>query len=387
MKDPEAAVRAALETLLRPVEPRALPLRTLTRARRRRAVATALAGSVAAVFLAAGAWGTAVLRGPATSGEPGEERGPAAESSDARGPHLFLSGVGEMWRVDLEGNVVHARVPELDPGDPPHYLVARAGRLVGWGYETYLMDPELQAEPEVLVPDSLLFIPSSVPDRVWVAIPEPEPSSERAVRAVREVTVDGEVTVSDVRPPSGDWPGLSTDRGLVFHSPDGWEVWDPRRDEVVFRFGPGDLGPASGDLVAWCETGCRSLHLTDVATGSRTTVDPPPGFAAFEVRNGSFSPDGETLAIPVRTDAHPLAEVGAEAELALVDVAAGTAAPVAGVEPLEAYHLVAWSSDSAYVFYAGGPNGRRVAFVHRIGDDGARRIDAQLGDFYDAAAL
>ncbi|HEX2296295.1 MAG TPA: hypothetical protein VHN37_13430 [Actinomycetota bacterium] len=331
--------------------------------------------TVAAALLlgAAGVW--AVI-------ETGDSGAPRPARGD-HGPHLFLSGKhGDVWRVSAEGAVTHAKVPELDPGDPPHHLLARGDALLGWGYETYLLDPALDRAPEVLVDDSLFFIPSAREDRLWVATEEP--GTNRRIASVREVTVDGEVTVPGVRPPGGGWPEASLEDGLVFFSRGRGVVWDPRTRRVVVRFPiAGDLGPTYGNVVAWCGPRCAELHLTDVSTGRDVVVSPPRGFRRFRGWEGAFSPDGSTIAVPLLAeDSHDVVLLG------LVDVDDAVARAVPGTRTRELFNFVAWSASGSHVFFTGAvDSGSRTIFVYRTDDAGARSLDVEVGEFYDAAAL
>jgi hypothetical protein len=145
----------------------------------------------------------------------------------------------------------------------------------------------------------------------------------------------------------------------VFSSNDGWIVWDPASDSVVFRFDADNLGPAYGNLIAWRDAGCRSIHITDVSTGSDKTVEPPDGWAAFDVWAGAFSPDGTTIAVPVR---HSIARGDSESalQLALIDLESGAVTAVEQSEVREGYNL---------------------------GDPAAEHLKVDVGDFYGAAAI
>ena len=68
------------------------------------------------------------------------------------------------------GTVRHLELPELAPGDPPLRVVRRGDVLVAWAYRTLILEPGDDWESRVLASDSLIFIPSSAPDRVWVGI-------------------------------------------------------------------------------------------------------------------------------------------------------------------------------------------------------------------------
>ena len=301
------------------------------------------------------------------------------------GPHLFLSGkYGEVWRVDLAGGVVHAEVPELEPGDPPHHLLARGEALVGYGDETYLLDTALRDEPAVLAGDSLFFLPSAHPDRVWIVSDDIDADAPGFDPTVREVSVDGDVTVGEARPPEGAWPEAAVEAGIVVASGGRPIVWDPETDEIVFTFPspPADIGPSRGNLVASCTFRCAELHVTEVRSGADHGIGPPPGFSGFRVSDGAFSPDGTTLAVPMWA-----AGPGKRVQLGLVDVGAATATPVAGTVTDEGFNLVAWSATGSHVFFTGADGEDRTIFVYDTSSGTARVLPAEVGEFYDAAAI
>lgn len=314
------------------------------------------------------------------TGAPEEARPPAAES----GPHLFLSGkYGRVWRVGLDGAVAEQHVRELNPGDPPHHLLARGETLLGWGYETYLLDPALEKEATELVDDSLFFVASAHEDRVWIATEDEDPTTKGRIAAVREITTGGDVTVGDVRPPNGVWPAAAVSAGLLMHPHGDLVVWDPRTDDVVYRFpARGDLGPTHGDLVAWCELGCSELRVTDVTTGRETVIAPPRGFWKFRGWDGAFSPDGATIAVPVSAKGG-----GKRVQLALVDVGRASVRAVPGTETDELFNFVAWSDAGSHVFFTGAEGDERTIFVYDPKTSRVRIVPADVGEFYDAVAI
>ena len=312
----------------------------------------------------------------------------------ARRTSPFLAGDGELWVVDVAGGSVrHRSLPQLSPGDPPYRVVRRGGKLVLWSYQTLLLDPAAAAaQPSTLVRDSWIFIPSAAPDRIWVGILDPKsPETERRLTAVREVAVDGRVTVADVSPPQGRWPVAATAGALVFQSHgsgqggDQLELWNPLTGKVLRRL-PGEFPVAShGDLLAWCRGSCPRLHLTNVATGKEMQVRPPAGATGFAPYQGVFSPDGKLIAVPVRSGSAPTTQ-DQKWRLALVDVEGETATMVQG-PTLQGYVFVDWSLAGTRVFITGGDRFKeRMIFEYRLGSAGARRLPVMVGDFYGMAA-
>ncbi|MGH9262493.1 MAG: hypothetical protein ACRD08_21760, partial [Acidimicrobiales bacterium] len=259
-------------------------------------------------------------------------------------------------------------------------------------YQTLTLDPSsATAQPRTLVRDSWIFIPAAAPDRIWVGILDPtSPETERRLVAVREVAVDGRVTVADVRPAGGRWPVAATSSGLVFQSQgsgpgglDQLQLWNPRTGKVLRRL-PGEHPVAShGDLLAWCRQPCARLQVTNVATGKQVQVRPPAGATAFAPYQGVFSPDGKLLAVPVRTGPRPAA---ATWQLALVDVDAKTATRIKGAAVQQDDVFVDWAASGETVFLAGGRRGEQRIFAYRLGTASARRLPVKVGDFFGMAA-
>jgi hypothetical protein len=307
---------------------------------------------------------------------------PPRPSEPAR---LFLAGDGELTVVDVDAaqSKVH-RVPELAPGDPRYRIVRRGDQLVLFGFDTYVVDLDLRSPPRKLG-ESWFFIPGAEPDRVWLTELDPaSPETERALAAVREVSVDGHLTFPGVRPPGGRWPDAAVGDTLVLEDgKGGLELWNPATGAFTRRLPDAEVGPAQGDLLAWCERDGGILHVIDVESGRDRAVEPPPAFAAFDCWSGAFSPDGSTLAVAVVLED---AASDAERTLALVDLDDGEATPVEGSSVHPHYGFVAWSAGGDRVFMSGGgPDDRRL-LQYRLGEPGAVRIPVTVRDFYGMAA-
>jgi hypothetical protein len=298
-------------------------------------------------------------------------------------PRLFLAGDGELWVVDpAEAHARRVAMRELGPGDPPHRVIARGNRLVLWGAPPFTVDGELAAR-RAFASDGSFFLPSVHPDRLWMVVLR----GNARVHAVREITVDGSVTVADARPPSRRWPLAAVGDGLLVEDFEGGIVlWDPVADAVVRRFDidPGRLGTAAGDVITSCaDEACRRLRLTDARTGASRTVPAPDGLR-FEPWHAALSPDGTQLGVAV----HDSGEWSAPRRLALVDLEAGTAGLTAGSDVPGGYVFVVWSASGEHVFITGGERFEpRTLIAYRVGDPRAHPIDVEVGDFYDAAAL
>jgi hypothetical protein len=351
--------------------------RRVARRARHRRVGAGVLGAIVAALVIAGAWVAADREGdrattPAT---------PAAATATDR---LFLAGDGEAWIVDPATETVHhLTMPELPPGDAPYRVVRRDGALVAWAYRTLVLHPGSDLSPDVLVPDSLVFIPSSSPDRVWIGIADASGDSAR-LTAVREVSIDGRVTVPDTRPPDGAWPVAAVDGNLVFQQDRELVVWDPATDREVDRL-PGQLPVAwQGSRLAWCDAACRSLHVADLASGEALTLEPPVGATGFEAIRGAFSPDGSTLAVAVRLGDGE----DAGRQLALIDVRTGRMTLVEGSIVPTPYVFIDWDPSGDAVFITGGQHAApRQVVEYTIGEAAADVLDVSIGDFYGMAAF
>jgi hypothetical protein len=344
--------------------------RAARRARHRRVGASVL-GVTLTVALIAGAW--------VVAGREGDRATTAATPApEARSDRLFLAGDGEAWVVDPS-----SQMPELPPGDAPYRVVRRADALVAWAYRTLVVHPGDEPTFDVLVRDSLYFIPSSAPDRVWVAIVD-ESQDDGRLTAVREVSIDGRVTVPDTRPPDGAWPVAAVDGNLVFQRSGELLVWDPSTGRDVDRL-PGQLPVAwQGPVLAWCDGACRSLSVKDVSSGEALVVEPPVGATGFEALHGAFSPDGRTLAVAVRLgDGEDAAR-----QLALIDVGTGRTTVVDEATVPTPYVFIDWAPSGDAVFITGGQHaGRRQIVEYRVGDAEAHVLDVSVGDFYGMATF
>ncbi len=234
--------------------------RAARRARHRR-VGAGVLGVAVAVALIAGAW--AIGRSRGGTGDDTRDacpRGarPTGCSSRATARHGWSTP-----RARPRGT---CRCRNFHPVMRPIAIVRRVDALVAWAYRTLVVHPGDEPTFDVLVRDSLFFIPSSAPDRVWVAIVD-ESQDDGRLTAVREVSIDGRVTVPDTRPPDGAWPVAAVDGNLVFQRSGELLVWDPSTGREVDRL-PGQLPVAwQGQLLAWCDGACRSLDVKDMSSG------------------------------------------------------------------------------------------------------------------------
>lgn len=323
------------------------------------------------------------VRADETDGSARTTRADAAHtaSADRRlpGGTLILRPLREpvLTAVDVRtGEVIERPVPELAPGDALYHLVRTGDRLVLYGGSvTYALDLDLRGPPTSLG-DSWYFVPSATDGRVWLAILDPtSPETVRDLEAVREVTLDGRVTVRSAGPPpcSGPTVVAAVKDGVVCQD-DGLVVWEPATGKVLRRL----AGPYPVDthenVVAWCGHGCPQLHLTDIGTGEETRVPAERSFSFNETYDGAFSPDGSLLAVPVTVHGRKPASRAGSDGIALVDVRAGRAYLVEGSRS-GVYTALAWSPTGDWLFFTTG-EGRVMAY--RPGSDRAIPLSADV---------
>lgn len=285
--------------------------------------------------------------------------------------------------IDLDaGTSRTVPVPQLALGDT-QFRIERSGsklvfrgstsRSTGSDIATFALGLDLE-DPPRNIGESWYFAPSATDGRVWLAILDPEsPSTVRALKAVREVTVEGETTVPDAALPEGRWSTVvgAVTNGVVFQGGQGeagLQVWDPLAKEIVMSLPGPFAADTHGTLIAWCDLGCEEMHITDVATRNDVIVQPGEEFAFEETYYGAFSPDGSLLAVPVVSD-------GGRTQVALVDVRQGTASVIKGSERDESNGSIAWSSTGEWVFFNAG-DGRVMAY--RPGTSEAQTIPVEV---------
>ena len=310
---------------------------------------------ILAVLVAAAVWST-------TSGGDSEEPRPRPSSTAvhprpseplrpsawsfpslgvATGTTLYLSSDDRLSVVDVDaGKGATVLLPELTGGDPPYRLLGRSDRIVVYGRageETgiYVLDPD-DLDSRTLLGVASLFLPSTHEDRVWLV-----DGAFRPTQTVREVALDGKVTVAATRTPN--LPVLAAvTGGLVLGGQDGLVVWDPTAGQTSrITSGQTTLVDARSDQVATCADTCTTLVITDLPTGPSTSVPAPAG---FHFTPGVYSPSGKHLAFPA------LAEDGS-LYLGIVDLKAG-AAVVAPTTISGPFQSIVWSPSSRWVFFA-----------------------------------
>jgi hypothetical protein len=313
-------------------EPLAVVPRRRSRARRRALVgiATLVAVSVVvAVVVGTGGGREHVASGPTASSVFGEPTHAVLLTSD---------GIDGVTAIDLDHRIAGRRVIEGErAGDQLYRITLTRSRLVvGWGA---IYASPLDGGRSTKVADATQYLPAAEPGEVWT-IDEDPVRSNTGNAVIQRVTTSGRVTFRtsslDIRAAQ---PQLGVPGGLVVRTPDGTAVWDAATGTVGPTLGP-FFGPtaSNGRSLAWCVNSCADLHVVPLAVTGPPTA--PHGGSGSEL---AFSNDRRWLAYlrPVATD---------RTELVRRDLATGSETVVA--TGLPQYGSIAWSADSAQLFYS-----------------------------------
>jgi hypothetical protein len=324
-----------------------------------------------------------------TAGEQSDFRcGPKTRTP----PRLYLASYQRMTIVNVPRERARTvKVPQSEAGDYPYNIVRRGGCFVVWswveksGYTVSALDSGMRAR--LLASRTRLFIPSSDPNRIWVLLGERTHPSGGPYRAVRELSIQGEVTVPTVRLPGGRPPVASVGRWLLLFAPHrhSFIPWDPRTGEthprLLWRRFGWPWATAYRNLLITCRRYCRSLLLTRVGARETGRIPAPNGYW-FDESGGALSPDARRLAIPLleRKDAGQ----SVARRLAIVRLATGRVRIVPRSRVPDGYVYVSWASTGSCVYLAGGEE-RRTIVAYRLGARHAHRLHVRVGRFYGMA--
>jgi hypothetical protein len=139
-------------------------------------------------------------------------------------------------------------------------------------------------------------------------------------------------------------PIMGVAKQLAYETPNGIKVWDATRGGRVARsLGSGNatVGDAMGATLSWCNDPCRTLHFTDVDTGSDTAIPVPAGTSNLNMSLSHFSSNRNLFAVP------------ADNGVVLVDIAGHTAKLAVHDTDFGQYLTVAWGPDGADLYVAG----------------------------------
>jgi hypothetical protein len=302
---------------------------------------------------------------------------PAGANPAAPSGTLYLAGArpGAVMVVDVaRARIATHRLREMSAGDPPYMVAVIGGRVVVYGSNrASALDARLH-EPARPLGEAWFFIPSAAPGRVWLALLDTaSPDTTRALRAVREVTTDGRVTVANsARPPH--WPVAAVDAGLLIQG-ETLELWQPASGRILRKL-PGLFPLATRHALAvTCPQRCRAIHVTNTDTGADTIIRPGPGFRFIESYDGAFSPDGRLVAVPAHTR-------DGRTHVAIIDLARHMAKIVRGARLARDYTLMTWAS-TGWLFYNAG---RRHLAAYRPGEARATLLPVDVQPFVRMAA-
>ena len=280
----------------------------------------------------------------------------AAESRVSERPAgtlVYLSGGNRLTAVDVaSGRRRVRRMSSVATCGPEMHVLA--GRIVFAGVvkgrtTVFSVPVSLDRRPTRLGP-AHLFVPSATEGRVWLAGVD----CDRAeMTGVREVTVDGHVTVDSRRRVPGTWVSAAVRAGLVVQRGRRLQIWDPRTGRTVRPLTLAGVTGGRGDLMVGCteRSDCRDVAVADAAS-ARTVVARPPGRRRLDL-GAELSPDGSLLAAPAFRDRRW--------SVALVDTRTGATRILPGSHSGRRYPQVAWSASSGWLFIRGWA-GRVLAY-------------------------
>ncbi len=298
-----------------------------------------------------------VSLGLALVGCGGEQRGSAQSQSSTT---VYVHAVESkpvvksegITAVDVpEGHATNVDLPSFGGGDPPFSIAYTGGRLVYYGGSaTYAIDGDLTGNPDRLG-RSWYFVPAATPGRLWLTVLDPEsPPTARDLASLREVTVRGKTVVEQTAQPPCEGPSVwgAVGKAMVCDGNRGLAVFDPITGDVIRRLSQASfLVAVSSERLAWCNSACSALNITDPAGKTDITVDTPRSASFIGSDTGAFTPDESRLAVPVEP------RKGRGRGLAVVKVNDGTVELVHGARPASGPPM-AWSSTGESLFFISG---------------------------------
>jgi len=259
---------------------------------------------------------------------------------------VFDDGGNGVATVDLDTRTVAVQaIVGQQAGDQPWRLTTSGSDLiVGWGN---VYAAPLGGGPSRLLGAATVSLPAAEANDVWLATWAGGAIGQGTL-SVSEVTTTGRVIVPPTVPGLGsDVPLVGIPHGLAFQSTQGLMLWDAATNAVTETLGSGEpeAGLPDGAQLAWCETDCTVLHVSNLVLDGEMEVSPPAGTTAFQAQTARFSPDGRYLAVVA---------VGPRASsFVVVDTVTGTSRIVA--DAVAARALVGWAPGGDRLFFASQP--------------------------------
>jgi hypothetical protein len=262
------------------------------------------------------------------------------------------------------------------PGDEPYSMVRVGDSLVvGWS-EIFAADIETRASTSLGF--ATIFVPAAEQDRVWL-IDWPGGAIGSGTPEVWQVSLAGEQLTEPVELDALGFPAFGIPGGLVLQAAQGLVLWEAATGETEFLTarGRGFVFDVRGDELAWCDSPCTELHVTDLATSVTESHPAPAGSTGFRAGSGSFgasstfSPDGLWLAAIVENSD------GDETNLWVLNRQSGEV--LVHGDALRVDYL-AWAPDSQQLFATSYSYGQSRTVVWRY-DVAANELQAAILPF------
>ncbi len=189
----------------------------------------------------------------------GEDAAPVSRAAPERpaGTIVYLSSGNRLTAVDVAtGRRRTRRISAVATCGPEMHVVA--GRIVFAGLRgdrtTVFSIPLALDRRPTRLGAAHQFVPSATPGRVWLAGTD---CDRGRMVGVKEVTVDGRVTVASRDRVPGTWVEAAVRSGLVLLRRRALVVWDPRTGRTVRRLRLAAVSETRGDVMAGCSMRCR----------------------------------------------------------------------------------------------------------------------------------
>ncbi|HVC71352.1 MAG TPA: hypothetical protein VNC61_13940 [Acidimicrobiales bacterium] len=260
---------------------------------------------------------------------------------------LFADGLG----LDLDHRVAGRQPIAGQHSGDQRWDIVRAGNavVVGWGevWATAIASGTARRLGPVVT-----FVPAAEPKAVWL-IDYPGGRIGEGTPTLREVTTTGRTLHLQLGPPPSEGvPAVGIPGGLAFETDSGVALWNVAAHRFTRRLGtgPGYVGDAAGDTLAWCQSDCTTLQLTDLSTrqGRDRAFSSSRIGGYFESSSLRLSPDGRYAAVLVTRSG--LGTAGQMATLELLDHRTGRTSVVR--RGVSAWSTMAWSTDGRTLFFA-----------------------------------
>jgi hypothetical protein len=206
------------------------------------------------------------------------------------------------------------------------------------------------------------FVPSATEGRVWLAGVD---CTQKRMVGVREVTVDGEPTLSSDRRVPGSWVPAAAEDGLVVQRGRASFLWDPRAPGTGRRVDLDAVTATRGSLLVGCAAGsnCDELAIFDSKTGAEIGIRHEGHRLQADA---TISPDGSLVAVPARANRRW--------SVALVNTRDGTMSIVPGSDTGDSYPELSWAASTGWLFFRAGTE----VMAYRPGEPRAVKLPFRL---------